>query len=343
MRTRRIAGRYELLEQLGASTWRAADTELQRDVLVQVPARDVAVARLTHPGIVQVFDQGVEDGEPYAVFEYLPGGSLEQRLAAGSLTEAEARAGRGRCLVRARIRARRGRDARVARPGHDPARRRGPGQGDRVHRRRHARGGRARARRAPADPRRRGDCGGRRRHRRPAASATVCSASCGREPAPPARADRPGGARSSGRRRRQPRSSPARRTRSRRAGQAPSRCRRRAARRPRRSSHRLRRPRKGRRPRRRPPRRRRRSPRPTTEPPATTAPPPTDAARHDRAASGDDRAAGHDGAAAGHDRAAADHRAAAGDDDGGGDRHGRLTSECRRWESNPHSPRGTGF
>ena len=90
MRTRRIAGRYELLEQLGGSTWRAADTELQRDVLVQAPARDVAVARLTHPGIVHVFDQGEEDGEPYAVFEYLPGGSLEQRLEAGPLTAGEA-------------------------------------------------------------------------------------------------------------------------------------------------------------------------------------------------------------------------------------------------------------
>ena len=90
MRTRRIAGRYELREQLGDSTWRAVDTELQRDVLVQVPARDAAVARLTHPGIVHVFDQGEEDGEPYAVFEYLPGGSLEQRLEAGPLTEGEA-------------------------------------------------------------------------------------------------------------------------------------------------------------------------------------------------------------------------------------------------------------
>jgi serine/threonine protein kinase len=89
MRSRRIAGRYELLEQLGGSTWRAADTELQRDVLVQVPAGDVAATTLAHPGIVHVFDQGVEDGEPYAVFEYVPGGTLEQRLAAGSLTEAE--------------------------------------------------------------------------------------------------------------------------------------------------------------------------------------------------------------------------------------------------------------
>ena len=90
MRTRRIAGRYELLEQLGASTWRALDTELQRDVVVQVPAGDVAVARLTHPGIVQVFDQGEEDAEPYAVFEYLAGGSLGQRLEAGPLNEGEA-------------------------------------------------------------------------------------------------------------------------------------------------------------------------------------------------------------------------------------------------------------
>ena len=42
------------------------------------------------PSIVQVFDQGEEDGEPYAVYEYLSGGSLEQRLEAGSLGEAEA-------------------------------------------------------------------------------------------------------------------------------------------------------------------------------------------------------------------------------------------------------------
>ena len=90
MRGRRIAGRYELLERLGATGWRATDTELERDVLVQLPSRAVVVAGLTHPSIVQVFDQGEEDGEPYAVYEYLSGGSLEQRLEAGSLGEAEA-------------------------------------------------------------------------------------------------------------------------------------------------------------------------------------------------------------------------------------------------------------
>ena len=84
MRQRRIAGRYELLEQVGGSSWRAADTELEREVLVQMPAReDVGVARLTHPSIVQVFDQGEENGESYAVLEYVPGGSLERRLEAG--------------------------------------------------------------------------------------------------------------------------------------------------------------------------------------------------------------------------------------------------------------------
>ena len=87
---RRIAGRYELVEQLGASSWRARDTDLERDVLVRMPARDVSAARLTHPAIVPLFDQGEEDGVPYAVYEYLAGGSLDDRMRLGPLTEAEA-------------------------------------------------------------------------------------------------------------------------------------------------------------------------------------------------------------------------------------------------------------
>ena len=79
MGERRIAGRYELLEQLGTSSWRAMDTDLEREVLVRVPGRDVSAARLTHHGIVPLFDQGEEDGVPYAVYEYLAGGSLERR------------------------------------------------------------------------------------------------------------------------------------------------------------------------------------------------------------------------------------------------------------------------
>ena len=55
-----------------------------------MPGREVSAARLTHHGIVPLFDQGDEDGVPYAVYEYLPGGSLERRLAAAPLSEAEA-------------------------------------------------------------------------------------------------------------------------------------------------------------------------------------------------------------------------------------------------------------
>ena len=90
MGERRIAGRYELVEQLGTSSWRAVDTDLEREVFVRMPGRDVSAARLTHHGIVPLFDQGEEDGVPYAVYEYLAGGSLERRLAAAPLSEAEA-------------------------------------------------------------------------------------------------------------------------------------------------------------------------------------------------------------------------------------------------------------
>ena len=90
MGERRIAGRYELVEQLGTSSWLAVDTDLERQVLVRMPGRDVAAARLTHHGIVPLFDQGEEEGIPYAVYEYLAGGSLERRLATAPLSEVEA-------------------------------------------------------------------------------------------------------------------------------------------------------------------------------------------------------------------------------------------------------------
>ena len=90
MRRRRLGGRYELQEQLGASSWHAIDTELERDVFVRVPAEELVIARLVHPTIVQVFDQGEEYGKPYVVYEYLSGGSLAQRLDKGLLGEAEA-------------------------------------------------------------------------------------------------------------------------------------------------------------------------------------------------------------------------------------------------------------
>jgi eukaryotic-like serine/threonine-protein kinase len=85
-----IAGRFELLEPLGGSSWRATDTELERDVLVRLgKVGSTDVTPLSHPSIARVFDQGEADGEQYVVREYLPGGSLAER-GASSLSEREA-------------------------------------------------------------------------------------------------------------------------------------------------------------------------------------------------------------------------------------------------------------
>jgi serine/threonine protein kinase len=89
-----VAGRYELHEPVG-SGWRATDTELGRQVVVRLlplgePAPEARTATLAHPNVARVFDQGEADGETYVVREYLPGGSLEERLPA--LDEREAHA-----------------------------------------------------------------------------------------------------------------------------------------------------------------------------------------------------------------------------------------------------------
>jgi eukaryotic-like serine/threonine-protein kinase len=99
-----LAGRYRLEETLSITTMAevraATDLDLGRRVVVKLLAPDAdrprferearAAAALAHTNIVQLFDYGEESGRPYMVFEYLPGGSLEERLAeAGSLSEDE--------------------------------------------------------------------------------------------------------------------------------------------------------------------------------------------------------------------------------------------------------------
>jgi serine/threonine protein kinase len=83
-----------------SEVWIAIDPKLDRQVVVKLLAQDAdrarferegqAAAGLTHENIVRLFDYGEEQGRPYMVFEYLPGGSLEDRLAGGALAESEA-------------------------------------------------------------------------------------------------------------------------------------------------------------------------------------------------------------------------------------------------------------
>jgi serine/threonine protein kinase len=93
-----IAGRYRLGEQLGggvgAEVWAATDLELDRKVAVKLHAREAdprrfrrearAIGALAHPNICTLYDYGETGGRPFMVLQYLPGGSLEDRLASGS-------------------------------------------------------------------------------------------------------------------------------------------------------------------------------------------------------------------------------------------------------------------
>jgi len=92
-------GRYEILEPLGAGgmgeVYRARDHELDRDVAVKVlpeaVARDPdrlarfkreakAVARLSHPSILEIYDFGRQDDVSYTVTELLEGEDLSDHL-----------------------------------------------------------------------------------------------------------------------------------------------------------------------------------------------------------------------------------------------------------------------
>ncbi|RZI56608.1 MAG: serine/threonine protein kinase [Rubrivivax sp.] len=90
-------GRFKPLRSLGqgaqAVVWLAHDPRLDREVALKVLTQAVdrasvdawlhearAVSRLTHPNIVPVFEADIESGQAYMVFEYVPGGTLTDRL-----------------------------------------------------------------------------------------------------------------------------------------------------------------------------------------------------------------------------------------------------------------------
>jgi serine/threonine protein kinase len=96
---------FEVLGLIGAGgmgeVYRARDTRLGREVAIKVlPAEFAsdpdrlrrfeqearAVAALSHPNVLAIFDVGTHDAIPYLVTELLEGESLRDRLRAGGLT-----------------------------------------------------------------------------------------------------------------------------------------------------------------------------------------------------------------------------------------------------------------
>jgi len=99
-------GRYRVERTLGsggmAVVFLAQDEELRRPVAVKVLADNLAgdetlrrrflqearlAGRLSHPNVVQVYDAGENEGQPYIVMEYVSGGTLAE---CGKLGAAEA-------------------------------------------------------------------------------------------------------------------------------------------------------------------------------------------------------------------------------------------------------------
>lgn len=104
---RTLDGRYQLTSRIArggmAGVYEATDLRLDRTVAVKVmhsgmgggPGGDAAyvarfvrearaAARLSHPNVVAVYDQGEDDGSPYLVMELVPGHTLRDTITAQS-------------------------------------------------------------------------------------------------------------------------------------------------------------------------------------------------------------------------------------------------------------------
>lgn len=100
---RMVDGRYEVVERIArggmATVYRAIDRRLERHVALKVMHPHLAegaegaafvarfrrearaAARLTHPGLVGVFDQGLDGETSYLTMEYVDGTNLRRRIA----------------------------------------------------------------------------------------------------------------------------------------------------------------------------------------------------------------------------------------------------------------------
>src|SRR5262249_49598960 len=102
-------GHFRILEKLGAGgmgvVYRARDEHLDRDVALKVLSAGaladdasrkrfrkeaLALAKLTHPNIGVIHEFNTQHGLDFLVMEYVPGATLNDRLAAGSIPEKEA-------------------------------------------------------------------------------------------------------------------------------------------------------------------------------------------------------------------------------------------------------------
>jgi len=102
-------GPYQILAPIGAGgmgeVYRARDRKLDRDVAIKVLPQSVAadpdtlarfereakaVAALSHPNILSIFDFGTHDGVSYAVMELLEGETLRGKLDTGPIPQKQA-------------------------------------------------------------------------------------------------------------------------------------------------------------------------------------------------------------------------------------------------------------
>ncbi len=109
-RSSEVIGHYELLENIGAggfgTVWRSHDRHLKRIVAVKVARHPLdggvdpdrflrearIAARLTHPGIVGVFEVGCESQRAYIVSEFIAGSNLDRWFVAANRSAFDAAA-----------------------------------------------------------------------------------------------------------------------------------------------------------------------------------------------------------------------------------------------------------